>query len=94
MTCVFISTKTRVVMVGKVERLPETSFHILMLFLSTLNELSFTMLKLLFIYMESGGLSECNFADVFMFKKRILLFNRKVHLLRNPFHNVVRHLEY
>ena len=81
-------------MVGKVERQPKTTFHSFILFLSTLNEVYFTMLKLLFIYMESGGFSERNFADVFMFKKRILLFNRKVDLLRNPFHNVVRHLEY
>ena len=86
----FISTKTRVVMVGKVERRPKTAFHSFISFLSTLNEVCFTMFKLLFIYMESGGFREHNFADVFMFKKIILLFNRKVDLLRNPFHNVVR----
>ena len=49
--------------------------------------------KMIVIYMESGGFSERYFADVFIFKKRILLFNRKVNLLRNPFHNGVRHLE-
>ena len=50
--------------------------------------------KMTVIYMESGGFNERNLADVFEFKKRIVLFNRKVDLLRNPFHNVVRHLEY
>ena len=43
--------------------------------------------------MESGGFCERNSADVLMFKIRILVFNRKVDLLRNPFHNVVRHFE-
>ena len=63
-------------------------------FLSTLNEVYFPMLKLLFIYMESGGVSERNFADVFRFNKNKKVFNRKVDLLRNHFRNVDRHLEY
>ena len=73
-------------MVGKGERQPKTAFRILILFRSTLNEVYFTMLKCLFIYMEAGGFSECNFANVLRFKKRILLINRKVDILRNPFH--------
>ena len=49
-------------------------------------------MKCVLLCLESGGFSDRNLADVLMFKKRILLFNRKVDLLRNPFHNVVRHL--
>ena len=69
----FISIKAKVVIVEKVERRPKTAFHSFILFLSTLNEVCFTMLKLLFIYMESGGFSRRNFVNVFMFKKTFLL---------------------
>ena len=54
-------------MVGKVERRLKPAFHSFILFRLTLNEVYFTILKLLFIYMESGGFSERNFVDVSYF---------------------------
>ena len=56
--------QTRVVIVGIVDRRSSTAIDSLILFLSTLNETSFTMIKVLFIYMESAGFGDGDFGAV------------------------------
>lgn len=64
----FIKTKLELVIILTVERCNKTPFLSYILFLSALNEVCFTMIKIMFISMETGGFGNGNFH----FSKRTL----------------------
>lgn len=87
----FISNPTRVGDCKNKRKTVLVSFFFLF-FLPSLNRTCFTMIKLLFLQMESGGFDEQQKRGCFLVKqKRDLVFHKDVYRFRDPFHNVVRH---
>lgn len=57
--------------------------------LSSMNEMCFMMIKRLNLQMQSGGFEIDS--DCFWLNKKDVIFEHKVYLWRDSFHNAVRH---